>query len=72
MTDQVITESQIITTFIVPSQDCNGSFTEMKVFGGDLATDEIDSGELLSTHSFVYTKNTLESFQIVVTYNKWS
>lgn len=72
MTDQVITESQITTTFIIPSQDCNGSFTQLKVFGGNLATETIDSGELLSTHDFIYTKNSLESFQIVVTYNKWS
>ncbi len=72
MTDQVITETQITTTFIVPSQDCNGSFTQIKFYGGNLATEEIDSGELLSTHDFIYTKNSLESFQIICTYNKWS
>jgi hypothetical protein len=71
MTDQVITASKITTTFIVPSQDCNGSFTELKLFGGAMATETIDSGELLSTHAMVYTKNNLESFQIVVEYNKW-
>jgi hypothetical protein len=71
MTDQVITTSKITTTFIVPSQDCNGSFTNIKLYGGAMATEVIDSGELLSTHAIVYTKNSLESFQIVVEYNKW-
>lgn len=72
MLDQVITEIQIITTFIIPSEECNEYFTNMKVFGGNTANETIDSGILLSTHSFVYTKNSLESFEIVITYDRWS
>ncbi len=72
MTGQIVTEDKVITTFIIPSDECNGSFSNVKFFGGGAATLDINSGVLLSTHEFVYTKNYLESFQIVVTYNKGS
>lgn len=71
MVNQIITDTQIITTFIVPSTDCNDSFTQIKLFGGNLATETLNSGILLSTHNIIYTKNSLESLQIVVTYNRW-
>jgi len=72
MTGQVVTADSVITTFIIPSDECNGAFTTVKLFGGGSATSEINSGVLLSTHSLVYTKNYLESLQIVITYTKES
>lgn len=73
-TTQIITANQIITTFIIPTDKCNdeNGFTQIKFYGGNIATDAINSGVLLSTHTKVYTKNNLESIQIIVTYNKWS
>jgi len=69
---QVIIKGSVVTTFIVPSDECNGYFTTVKFFGGGSATSEIDSGVLISSHELVYTKNYLESFQVVVTYTKES
>lgn len=71
MLNQVVTETQIVTTFIIPSEDCNGEFTTLKVYGGNTANETLNSGVLLATFSFPYVKNSLESFQIVITFNKW-
>ena len=70
---QRILGTSIITTMFIPSTDLNDeTFTEITLWGGSLATEELDSGLLLDTHNYQYRKNSLESLMIIFTDNKWS
>ena len=71
-TSQTSTTSQIITTFIIPSQDANDTFDQVKLFGGSSASLTEESGLCVGTYSWSYTKNSLESLQKMFTDNKWS
>ena len=70
-TDQTTTSDSIITTFIIPSGSANGEIDQAVLVGGDTATITPGTGIEVETHSFIYTKNSLESLQLQFTSNKW-
>jgi hypothetical protein len=70
-TDQTSTASSIITTFIVGSANANGDIDQAVLIGGDSATMVEGTGVEVETHSFVYTKNSLESLQLQFTSSRW-
>lgn len=66
-TSQIIEDDYIISTFIVPSQDANFVVDQVKLIGGDNATLTFGTGTIVETHTFAYTKNSLESLQMQFT-----
>ncbi len=70
-TNQVTTDSSIVTTFIIPSGSANQDIDEAVLVGGDSATMTAGTGIEVETHPFVYVKNSLESLQLQFTSNKW-
>jgi hypothetical protein len=68
---QTILDTQMVTTFFIPSQSANMSFDYAKLVGGDNATEVVESGTIVETHNFVYVKNSLESLQMQFTSNKY-
>ncbi|MFB3894924.1 MAG: hypothetical protein ACE14V_01325 [bacterium] len=63
-TAQTIEDDQITTTVIIPSEEGNGTISAIRMYGGDLATETIGTGVLLTEHSFSKIKNSLESLQL--------
>lgn len=63
-TTQTITEELITTIVILPSEEANGTISAIRMYGGDLATDEIGSGILLVEHEYNKIKNNLEALQL--------
>jgi hypothetical protein len=66
-TDQTTTSDSIVTTFIIPSGSANGEIDQAVLVGGDTATITPGTGIEVETHSFIYTKNSLESLQLQFT-----
>jgi len=71
-TDQTSTADSIVTTFIIPSGSANEEVDQAVLVGGDTATITAGTGIEVETHSFIYTKNSLESLQLQFTSNKWA
>ena len=70
-TDQTSKSDSIVTTFIIPSGSANEEVDQAVLVGGDTATITAGTGIEVETHSFIYTKNSLESLQLQFTSNKW-
>lgn len=71
-TSQTSTSDSIVTTFIIPSGSANEAVDQAVLVGGDTATIDSGTGIEVETHSFIYTKNSLESLQLQFTSNKWA
>jgi hypothetical protein len=71
LTAQTESSTSIVTTFILASGEANFAWDSIKMFGGDAATDTTGSGVLLYSITNSYTKNSLESLQVVITDLHW-
>lgn len=62
---QTSVNNEIITVFYLMSNQANGTITNLKFYGGNLANENIGTGTLIATENFDFDKTYKEILQII-------